>query len=300
MAVAIGLEAGPPSVFIGQATHLLSYGIVGPVGPELVGGLLRDSPGVVGCAEEEHHGVGVAQLHTAGLGGIVLTGVGRSPQFAAPSVHESRFDGHVQHLFAPPVVHARMFLQFAPALIGLDVLHGFHGQLAHQHAFAQCLAPVHHQPHGLAVPEQTAVLDRHTGQLEHKVLQPLALLDGEGLGIEHHRVAAHVEATGAPLDGQFAHQHFAGLKADVVDEHRVETGARHELHGRWLVAEELGTEGDAAHGVALELEAAECVGREHPDGSAVARSHPGLYTCPVQRFARLGIHDAPFQDVGAQ
>ena len=131
-------------MFIAHTTQLLTDGIASAILPDAFVGMFGDGPWVVGCAQEEHHGIGVAQSHAIERSSVVGTRIGRCIHFAAPAVHETRLHGHVEHLFALSVVHARVLLQLTFSLVGLDVLHSLNGQLTHQHLLAQCLVAIHH------------------------------------------------------------------------------------------------------------------------------------------------------------
>ena len=297
--LSLGLEVRLPDVLVAGGTHLLPHGHASALRSPTAYGLGHSSLRLIAHTPEEHERVAVAQAHAVNLGPIILAAIGRCLGTAIPFVHESGFDGHVEYLLLVAIGHARSLFQFALALIGFSLSHRFHWQSLQQQVLAEGFLAVHHDAQGLAVPEQAPVLDADARQFQHEVQQAVAALQLEGIGVEDHRVAAHVEASLLPTHQHLPHQFLAGLQADVLDVDGVARVGANKSERALLVTEEVGTNSDARLSAAREVVAPEAVGMQHPlEGGEVGNHLGHIHLCALQRFARLSVKDTPVEDVG--
>ena len=195
-----------PQMAVAQGSHLLTDRNVSPVRTTTVYLHRIYFLRVVGHAPVEHQRVGVAQSHGSQVGCVVLARKPLQFSVAIDFVHESWLDGHVKHVLLLAVSYARLLLEVAFLVVGLDVFDCLHRQQVRQHGLAERFLSVHHQFQRFAVPQQFAVVDTHARQLLYQLYQPCAVLRLESLGVEHHGVAPHVEAAHAAFHRHLAQQ----------------------------------------------------------------------------------------------
>ena len=297
--LAFHLERRLPGVLVASRSHLLAHRRAAFLPPKAAHRVHHLPSWLVAHAAEQHHRVGIAQAHAIELSAIVLSGIGCRLGAAIPVVHESRFYSYVEHLLLVAVGHARALFLFALALVGLHVSHCLHGQPFQQQVLAQRLATVHHHLQRFSVPEQPTVLDAHARQLLNQVQQTVAVLQLEGFRIEHHRVAAHVEASLTSRHLHLLQQHLAGLQQYVADADGVAAIASHQSDRALLVAEEVGANGDARHVRATVLEASQRVGlQDLAEGANIWNHFLYAHLGTVQRFTGFSIKHSALEDVG--
>ena len=228
---------GLPQMAVAHSPRLLANRRVASVHTITIDGHGIDFRRVVSHTSIEHQRVGVAQLHGSQMGSIILACQPLHLCIAIELIHESRLDGHVEHVLLLAVRHACPFLELALLVVSLDVLHSLNGQHVRQHGFAECLLSVHHQLQRFTVPKQFALLHAHAWQLLNQLHQPCAILRLESIGVEHHRVATHIETAHSAFHRHFAQQMLIHLQSDVVYHHRVAVVVAHSLHFLAMIAE---------------------------------------------------------------
>ena len=195
-----------------------------------------------------------------------------------------------------------MAREFRLAVVELQLVYHFCRQFADYLAAAEQVLAVHHQPYGLVVPEELAVVAFHSGQLLYQFGEACALLQLEGFGVEHDGVAHHCDAWHLGGHFHFLQHERRRLQTDYAEVGGVSLFAAVGIvHlAVVLVSYHAEREEDTSLRVACQPEASRAVGL----GSIRYRTsrlwvHLSRDACPYQDFACFGVYYLPLECVGA-